>query len=118
MRVAPTTTCSRTSRSVVSCDPAGGAGGQSWWAAGASDGQLMGEDASFASALQRAKAALDLRRPDEAVRHLDRALAVAPHDDRLWCLRAQAMLQLEHPSDALEAARQAAALDPTEEWSR
>jgi tetratricopeptide (TPR) repeat protein len=75
------------------------------------------EDANFASALQRAKAALDLRRPDEALRHLDRALAAAPHDDRLWCLRAQAMLQLERPDDALEAARRAAGLDPTEEWS-
>ncbi len=78
----------------------------------------MSDEASFAIALQRAKAALDLRRPDEAVRHLDRALAVAPHDDRLWCLRAQAMLQLERPADALEAARRASGLDPTEEWSR
>ncbi|HEX4017578.1 MAG TPA: tetratricopeptide repeat protein [Frankiaceae bacterium] len=77
----------------------------------------MTDDASFASALQRAKAALDLRRPDEALRHLDRALASAPHDDRLWCLRAQAMLQLERPEEALEAARRAAGLDPTEEWS-
>jgi Flp pilus assembly protein TadD len=75
------------------------------------------DDASFASDLQRAKAALDLRRPDEALRHLDRAIASAPHDDRLWCLRAQAMLQLERPEDALEAARRAAGLDPTEEWS-
>jgi hypothetical protein len=41
------------------------------------------DDASFASDLQRAKAALDLRRPDEALRHLDRAIASAPHDDRL-----------------------------------
>ncbi len=77
----------------------------------------MSDDASFASDLQRAKAALELRRPDEALRHLDRALASAPHDDRLWCLRAQAMLQLERPEDALEAARRASGLDPTEEWS-
>ena len=77
----------------------------------------MTDDASFANDLQRAKAALDLRRPDEALRHLDRAIASAPHDDRLWCLRAQAMLQLERPEDALEAARRAAGLDPTEEWS-
>ena len=77
----------------------------------------MNEEPNFASPLQRAKAALDLRRPDEALRHLDRALATAPHDDRLWCLRAQAMLQLDKPDDALEAARRAAGLDPTEEWS-
>lgn len=77
----------------------------------------MSEEAGFASALQRAKAALDLRRPDEALRHLDRALATSPHDDRLWCLRAQAMLQLDKPADALDAARRAAGLDPTEEWS-
>ena len=77
----------------------------------------MSDDASFAGDLQRAKAALDLRRPDEALRHLDRALAAAPHDDRLWCLRAQAMLQLERPEEALEAAQRAAGLDPTEEWS-
>lgn len=77
----------------------------------------MSDDPDFAGSLQRAKAALDLRRPDEALRHLDRALARAPHDDRLWCLRAQAMLQLEQPGGALEAARRAAGLDPTEEWS-
>lgn len=77
----------------------------------------MSEDAVFASSLQRAKAALDLRRPDEALRHLDRALASAPNDDRLWCLRAQAMLQLEKPTEALAAARRAAGLDPAEEWS-
>ncbi len=77
----------------------------------------MTDDASFASDLQRAKAALELRRPDEALRHLDRALGSAPHDDRLWCLRAQAMLQLERPDEALEAAQRAAGLDPTEEWS-
>jgi Flp pilus assembly protein TadD len=77
----------------------------------------VSEDAGFASSLQRAKAALDLRRPDEALRHLDRALATAPNDDRLWCLRAQAMLQLEKSTEALRAARRAAGLDPTEEWS-
>lgn len=77
----------------------------------------MSEDADFASSLQRAKAALDLRRPEEALRHLDRALANAPHDDRLWCLRAQAMLQLDRPAEALDAARRASGLDPTEEWS-
>jgi Flp pilus assembly protein TadD len=77
----------------------------------------MSEDGGFTSSLQRAKTALDLRRPDEALQHLDRALAMAPHDDRLWCLRAQAMLQLERPDDALDAARRAAGLDPNEEWS-
>jgi Flp pilus assembly protein TadD len=77
----------------------------------------VSEEAGFASPLQRAKAALDLRRPDEALRHLDRALASSPDDDRLWCLRAQAMLQLDRPADALDAARRAAGLDPTEEWS-
>ena len=97
------TTSSLISRSGGWCDCAGG--------------RLMSDEASFASALQRAKAALDLRRPDEALRHLDRALASAPQDDRLWCLRAQAMLQLDRPEDALEAARRAAGLDPTEEWS-
>ncbi len=70
-----------------------------------------------AAALQRAKAALELRRPEEALRHLDRAMAAAPHDDRLWCLRAQAFLQLERHEEALEAAGRASALDPTEEWS-
>jgi tetratricopeptide (TPR) repeat protein len=74
-------------------------------------------DDDFAAALQRAKAALDLRRPDEALQHIDRALATAPNDDRLWCLRAQALLQLERHSEALEAAHKASALDPTEEWS-
>jgi tetratricopeptide (TPR) repeat protein len=74
-------------------------------------------DAEYASALQRAKAALDLRRPEEALRQLDRALATSPHDDRLWCLRAQALLQLERPDEALQAARRAAGLDPGEEWS-
>ena len=71
----------------------------------------------FAGALQRAKAALDLRRPEEALRHIDRALAAASQDDRLWCLRAQALLQLERHQEALEAAHRASALDPTEEWS-
>jgi tetratricopeptide (TPR) repeat protein len=71
-----------------------------------------------ASQLQRAKAALDLRRPEEALRQIDRALAVAPQDDRAWCLRAQAMLQLDRPAEALTDARRASGLDPNEEWSR
>ncbi len=74
-------------------------------------------DQDLTSLLQRAKAALDVRRPEEALRHLDRALASSPQDDRLWCLRAQALLQLERPEEALTAARQASGLDPHEEWS-
>ena len=74
-------------------------------------------DAGASAALQRAKAALELRRPEEALRHLDRAMAAAPNDDRIWCLRAQAFLQLERHEEALESAQKASALDPAEEWS-
>ncbi len=74
-------------------------------------------DPEYVSQLHRAKAALDLRRPEEALRQLDRALAAAPQDDRVWCLRAQAMLQLDRPAEALDAARKASGLDPNEEWS-
>jgi tetratricopeptide (TPR) repeat protein len=66
--------------------------------------------------IERAQALLALRRPREAIEHLQRALAAEPENAHLHCLVAWAQLELEDFPAALRAADAAIATGPGEEW--
>ena len=68
------------------------------------------------AAAERAIALLDLKRPEEALVHLGRAVAAAPEIPELHCLVALAKLQLTDAKGALAAAETAVGCDPEEEW--
>ncbi len=64
----------------------------------------------------RAEALLAARRPQEAVKELSRALALAPDDAALHCLMAQALLAAGDVRGAIAAAKRAVSCEPGGEW--
>jgi Flp pilus assembly protein TadD len=71
---------------------------------------------SVADAHARARALLEVRRWDDARRLLAESVARWPDDWVLWCLTAQCEIQSGHAEDALDPARRATVLRPTDEW--
>jgi tetratricopeptide (TPR) repeat protein len=67
--------------------------------------------------LLRAEALIELRRFDEAVAVLTRAIGIDHNGPRGWCLLAQAQLGLGDHGAALQSTGQAAALAPDLEWT-
>jgi tetratricopeptide (TPR) repeat protein len=67
-------------------------------------------------ALVHAEALCDLRRYQEALALLSRAVASDPDNPRAWCLMARAQLGLRRHAEALQAANAAVALAPDYEW--
>src|SRR5262245_41995873 len=65
---------------------------------------------------RRVEVLISLGRADEAARVARSALAGAPHEADLWCALGHAEIARSRPGDALDAARQALAIDPDEEW--
>jgi Tfp pilus assembly protein PilF len=65
---------------------------------------------------RRAEALIELRRYDEAVAVLSRAIGADVEAPRGWCLLAQAQLGLGDPEAALQSAGRAVALAPDLEW--
>jgi len=75
--------------------------------------------------LERARAALDRSRPQEALAALDQVLGADPDADEAWCLRALALIQVDDENDgqageathlAMAAVSRAVALRPQDEW--
>lgn len=66
--------------------------------------------------LARAEALCELRRYDEALALLTRAVAGDPDNVHAWCLTAQAHLGLDRHREAVKAAETAIALAPEDEW--
>jgi tetratricopeptide (TPR) repeat protein len=66
--------------------------------------------------LERAEALCELRRYEEALALLSRAVASDPDSLHAWCLIAQAHLGLDRYREAVKAAETAIALAPEEEW--
>src|SRR5580692_1695957 len=66
--------------------------------------------------LARAATMLDLGRYEEASTLLARLVSAEPGSSRAWCLFARAHLGADRFAEAVEAANQAAAIEPTEEW--
>jgi tetratricopeptide (TPR) repeat protein len=66
---------------------------------------------------RRAEALIELRRFDEAVAVLVRAIGVDHDATRGWCLLAQAQLGLGDPGSALQSAGRAVSLAPDLEWA-
>jgi Flp pilus assembly protein TadD len=73
--------------------------------------------AATAGDLQRVRLLLDAARWDDAVRALAPVLAQTPDDPEPHCLLAQAYLGMRRPADAVTAAGQALAVDPTSSWA-
>jgi Tfp pilus assembly protein PilF len=67
--------------------------------------------------LARARALLDLHRPEQALEELHQALAIAPDDPALLCHVALALLQLGRNRESAQAAERALAAEPTNEWA-
>jgi Flp pilus assembly protein TadD len=67
--------------------------------------------------LHRVRMLLDAARWDDAVRALAPLVAAAPDDAEPRCLLAQAYLGMRRPVDAVEAATQALAVDPSSTWA-
>jgi Flp pilus assembly protein TadD len=67
-------------------------------------------------AQQRGATLIDLGRPEEALVHLQRALAVEPGDARTHSLISLAQLRLEHAAEAEQAARAAVRAAPEDAW--
>ncbi len=67
-------------------------------------------------ALERAEGLCELRRYEEALALLSRAVASDPDNPHAWCLMAQAQLGLYRYREALQAAETAIPLAPDEEW--
>ena len=65
---------------------------------------------------ERARVLLALKRPYEALEQLLPALAADPDNPDLYCLAAQAYLELEDYAEALSAADKAVICGPEEEW--
>jgi hypothetical protein len=66
---------------------------------------------------RRAEALIELRRFDEAVAVLSRAMSIDHDSPRGWCLLAQAQLGLLNPEAALQSAGRAVSLAPDLEWA-
>ena len=66
--------------------------------------------------LARAATMLDLGRYEEASCLLARLVCAEPDSSRAWCLFARAHLGADRFAEAVEAANQAAAIEPGEEW--
>jgi tetratricopeptide (TPR) repeat protein len=77
--------------------------------------RFPGHDESLA--FERARIALERRDPLEALRILEVACQEFPNSARLWDLQAQGYKALDHPEEALHAARQAIAVDPGYTWA-
>ncbi len=71
-----------------------------------------------AEAQQRGATLIDLGRPEEALAHLGRALAVEPDDPRTHSLIALAQLRLQQPDAAAQAARAAIRAAPEDAWAQ
>jgi Flp pilus assembly protein TadD len=67
-------------------------------------------------ALERAEALCDLRRYEEALALLSRAVAGNPDNPHAWCLMAQAQLGLDRYREAIRVAETAIRLAPEEAW--
>lgn len=67
-------------------------------------------------ALERAEGLCELRRYEDALALLSRAVASDPDNPHAWCLMAQAQLGLDRYREALRAAETAIPLAPDEEW--
>lgn len=76
----------------------------------------MGALTELRQELTRAATMLDLGRYEEASTVLARVVSADPRSSRAWCLFARAHLGADHYQAAVEAANQAAAIDPGEEW--
>lgn len=68
------------------------------------------------SEFRRAEALIELRRFDEAMAVLARAVSIDADAPRGWCLMAQTQLGLGDPEAALQSAGRAVALAPDLEW--
>ncbi len=66
--------------------------------------------------VERAAILTDLKRPAEAIRLLQRAVAAEPDGVSAWCELARAELAYDRPFDALHAANVAVGKDPAHEW--
>jgi tetratricopeptide (TPR) repeat protein len=69
-----------------------------------------------AAAVARAEAALDVGRPEEALRLLAPAFASGDASSTAWCIAALAHVRLGDAKQALDAARAATAAAPEGEW--
>jgi tetratricopeptide (TPR) repeat protein len=69
-----------------------------------------------ATAVARAEAALDVGRPEEALRLLAPAFAAGDSSSRAWCIASLAHLRMGDARQALEAAGAATAANPEGEW--
>lgn len=67
--------------------------------------------------LERAEYLLDVNRPGDAVKELERALALRPEDSTTLCLLSRSFLLLKDWGRTLEYAQRALAADPQSEWA-
>jgi tetratricopeptide (TPR) repeat protein len=68
------------------------------------------------SEVGQAATLIDLKRAEEALRLLGRAIASDPEDFRARCLLALALIDLDRYPEAIDAAQQAIRIEPEEEW--
>ena len=72
--------------------------------------------ASAEDLFELAKLQIEEGNPEEAEKHLERAVSIAPKDSRLWHLLGLAKVQLGHLSDAQSAIEKAIEIDPKVAW--
>ncbi len=67
--------------------------------------------------IQRAEHLLEIKRPEQAIEHLERALSLQPQNAYILCSLSYAFFVLKDNDRALEYAKRATAADPNDEWS-